>query len=70
MGAGRPKLKLQVSDASLEQMNHLLYQGGLKRWQRDRLRSVKMAAKRTASYDGISVSLERARSAVQRWVRL
>lgn len=70
MSAGRPKLKLEMSDSVLKQIADLLQQPGLKQWQRDRLVAIRMAARGDSSYKEIAEVLERARSAVQRWIQL
>jgi transposase len=70
MKAGRPKLKLEMSDSALEEIVNRLKQSGLKQWQKDRLLAVRMAAKGDASCSEIAEFLGRARSAVQRWIHL
>lgn len=70
MSVGRPKLRLEVSDSKLVEIAERLKQYGLAEWRRDRLMAVRMAAKGDSSYTEIAEVLERARSAVQRWIKL
>lgn len=70
MNRGRPKLKLEITEAKLLEINTLLHTPGLNSWKRDRLIAVRMAAKGDSSYGEISEALERARSAIERWISL
>lgn len=70
MRKGRPRLKLEVEDSKLMEINKRLAESDLEPWRRDRLVAIRMAAAGDSTYAEIAEVLERAKSAVQRWVQI
>lgn len=66
---GRPKLKLRLTGKKQNDINDLLRKGGLSELEEDKLYTIILAAHGGITHAEIADKLDRARSAIQKWIQ-